>query len=51
MIDSINFNDSRNHSPRKYEGEYKNDWEWNGTQYDKNGNINFNVENGKDIKQ
>ena len=35
----------------KYEGEYKDDWEWNGTQYDKNGNIIFNVENGKDIKQ
>ena len=35
----------------KYEGEYKDDWELNGTQYDKNGNIKYKYVNGKQIKQ
>ena len=35
----------------KYEGEYEDDWEWNGTQYDKNGNITGKYVNGKWIKQ
>ena len=34
-----------------YEGEYEDDWEWNGTQYDKNGNITGKYVNGKWIKQ
>ena len=32
---------------RKYEGEWKGDKPWNGTGYDKNGNITTKVVNGK----
>ena len=32
---------------RKYEGEWKGDIPWNGTGYDKNGNITTKVVNGK----
>ena len=35
----------------KYVGEYKYGIEWNGTQYDKNGNIKYKYVNGKQIKQ
>ena len=35
----------------KYEGEWKNDEMWNGTMYDKNGNIIGKWVNGKEIKQ
>ena len=35
----------------KFEGDYKDDWELNGTQYDKNGNIKYKYVNGKQIKQ
>jgi len=33
----------------KYVGEYKDDKRWNGTQYDKNGNITKKYVNGKTI--
>ena len=36
---------------RKYEGEWKGDIPWNGTGYDKNGNITTKVVNGKIYKQ
>ena len=36
---------------RKYEGEWKGDIPWNGTGYDKNGNITTKVLNGKIYKQ
>ena len=36
---------------RKYEGEFKDNKRWNGTQYDKNGNIDYKVVNWKKIKQ
>ena len=36
---------------RKYEGEWKGDKPWNGTGYDKNGNITTKVVNGKIYKQ
>jgi len=32
-------------------GEYKDDWEWNGKQYDKNGKIINKIVNGKWIEQ
>ena len=35
---------------RKYEGEWKNNKLWNGTGYDKNGNILYKRVNGKYIK-
>ena len=35
----------------KYFGEWKDDKEWNGTSYDKNGNIEWKYVNGKRIKQ
>ena len=35
----------------KYVGELKNGKPWNGTEYDKNGNIIGTVVNGKKIKQ
>ena len=35
----------------KYVGEYKDGKKWNGTQYDKNGNIIVKFVNGKQIKQ
>ena len=38
-------------SGSKYVGEYKDGKTWNGTQYDKNGNITTKVVNGKTIKQ
>ena len=34
---------------RKYVGEFKNGEPWNGTYYDKNGNIQVKFVNGKDI--
>ena len=34
----------------KYEGSWKNGVRWNGTQYDKNGNIKYKYVNGKQIK-
>jgi len=34
----------------KYEGSWKNGVRWNGTQYDKNGNIKYKYVNGKHIK-
>ena len=36
---------------RKYVGELKNWGKWNGTEYDKNGNIYGKYVNGKFIKQ
>ena len=36
---------------KKYVGEYKDDKRWNGTQYDKDGNITKKYVNGKGIKQ
>ena len=36
---------------KKYEGEWKGDVPWNGTGYDKNGNITTKVVNGKIYKQ
>ena len=36
---------------RKYVGEYKDGKTWNGTGYDKNGNIQVKFVNGKMIKQ
>ena len=36
---------------RKYVGEWKDDKRWNGTQYDKNGNIKEKFVNGKRIDQ
>ena len=36
---------------RKYEGKFKDGKKWNGTQYDKNGNIIVKFVNGKQIKQ
>ena len=36
---------------RNYEGEWKGDIPWNGTGYDKNGNITTKVVNGKIYKQ
>ena len=36
---------------RKYVGEYKNGKTWNGTGYDKNGNIQVKFVNGEYIKQ
>ena len=36
---------------RKYVGEWNEDKEWNGTEYDKNGNITYKFLNGKSIKQ
>ena len=36
---------------KKYEGEWKGDIPWNGTGYDKNGNITTKVVNGKIYKQ
>ena len=36
---------------KKYVGEYKDDKRWNGTQYDKNGNIDYKYVNGNKIKQ
>ena len=35
----------------KYVGEWKDDEMWNGTMYDKNGNIIGKWVNGKEIKQ
>ena len=35
----------------KYVGEYKDDKEWNGNEYNKVGNINWKYVNGKMIKQ
>ena len=35
----------------KYVGEYKDGKKWNGTGYDKNGNIFYKYVNGKEIKQ
>ena len=35
----------------KYEGSWKNGVRWNGTQYDKNGNIKYKYVNGKQIRQ
>jgi len=35
----------------KYEGSWKNGVRWNGTQYDKDGNIENKIVNGKVIKQ
>jgi hypothetical protein len=35
------------HSGRKYVGEYKNNKIWNGTLYDKDGNITYKYVNGK----
>jgi len=35
----------------KYVGEYKNGKKWNGTGYDKNGNILYKYVNGKGIEQ
>ena len=35
----------------KYEGSWKNGVRWNGTEYDKDGNIYKKYENGKWIKQ
>ena len=35
----------------KYVGEYKDGKVWNGTYYDKNGNIQGKIGNGKKIKQ
>ena len=36
---------------RKYVGDWKDGRTWNGTEYDKNGNINRKFVNGKKIKQ
>ena len=36
---------------RKYVGKFKDDEKWNGTGYDKNGNILVKFVNGKMIKQ
>jgi hypothetical protein len=36
---------------RKYEGEWKNGREWNGTGYNKNGEIVVRFVNGKQIEQ
>ena len=36
---------------RKYEGEWKNGREWNGTGYNKNGEIGVRFVNGKMIEQ
>ena len=36
---------------RKYVGEYKDGKYWNGTLYEKNGNILFKYVNGEHIKQ
>ena len=36
---------------RKYVGEFKNGERWNGTQYDKDGNITKKYVNGEQIKQ
>jgi len=36
---------------KKYVGEYKDDKRWNGTEYDKDGNIIYRWVNGKRIKQ
>jgi len=36
---------------RKYVGEYKDGKKWNGTVYDKNGNIQVKFVNGEYIKQ
>ena len=36
---------------RKYVGEWKDGREWNGTEYDKDGNIFYKYVNGKGIKQ
>jgi len=36
---------------RKYVGEYKDGKTWNGTGYDKNGNIQVKFVNGEYIKQ
>ena len=35
----------------KYVGEWKDGKSWNGTLYDKNGNILYKIVNGKHIKQ
>ena len=35
----------------KYEGSWKNGVRWNGTEYDKDGNIKYKYVNGKQIKQ
>jgi len=39
------------HDGRKYEGEWKNGREWNGTGYNKNGEIVVRFVNGKQIEQ
>ena len=39
------------HDGRKYEGEWKNGREWNGTGYNKNGEIVVRFINGKQIEQ
>ena len=36
---------------RKYEGKFKDGKKWNGTQYDKDGNMTRKYVNGKKIKQ
>ena len=35
----------------KYVGEYKDDFPWNGKEFDKKGNIQYKIVNGKWIKQ
>ena len=35
----------------KYVGEFKDDKRWNGTRYDKNGNIQYKIVNGKRVIQ
>ena len=39
------------HDGRKYEGEWKDGREWNGTGYNKNGEIVVRFVNGKQIEQ
>ena len=36
---------------QKYEGKWKDGENWNGIQYDKDGNIKYKYVNGKQIKQ
>ena len=42
---------TRTYTGNKYVGEWNEDKEWNGTEYDKNENIKVKFVNGKEIKQ
>ena len=47
----LSFTTGENHIFLEYEGEWKDGKEWNGTEYDKNGNIFGKWVNGKYTKQ